>query len=351
MTRRNLFAFACLFAFALTNHPAVGSEAQITGTATYRERIALPPNAVFEAVLQDVSRADAPAVQIGRTTIESPGNPPFEFEIGYDPAAIAPGNTYAVRASVRVDGALRFTSDTTNPVLTQDAGDHVEIIMVAVPEGEPDNAAPDGAMNLRGTVSYGADAALFTDCGSGKVYRISPEGDFAALEHAYLAAGREPGLPIVATFEGRVEEGEGSKASIVVDRFIGVWPDETCAPAPLEVGLTDTYWKLLRIGDIEILPGDGRNEAHMVLSAAEERFSATVGCNQMVGGFSREEDRLAFSQGASTMMACAPPLDAWEFAFGKILATTAHWRIDGTTLELFDASGATLAHFEAVVLD
>ena len=34
----------------------------LEGTAAYRERIALPPDAVFEAVLQDISRADAPAV-------------------------------------------------------------------------------------------------------------------------------------------------------------------------------------------------------------------------------------------------------------------------------------------------
>ena len=33
----------------------------IEGTATYRERMALPPGAVFEATLEDVSRADAPA--------------------------------------------------------------------------------------------------------------------------------------------------------------------------------------------------------------------------------------------------------------------------------------------------
>ena len=36
----------------------------VTGTATYRERMALPANAVFEAVLEDVSKADAPASRL-----------------------------------------------------------------------------------------------------------------------------------------------------------------------------------------------------------------------------------------------------------------------------------------------
>ena len=40
---------------------AAPSESNLTGTATYRERIALPPGAVFEATLEDVTRADAPA--------------------------------------------------------------------------------------------------------------------------------------------------------------------------------------------------------------------------------------------------------------------------------------------------
>ncbi len=31
----------------------------IQGTATYRERMAMPPAAIFEATLEDVSRADA----------------------------------------------------------------------------------------------------------------------------------------------------------------------------------------------------------------------------------------------------------------------------------------------------
>lgn len=103
--------------------------AQVTGTASYRERILLPPSAVFEAVLQDVSRADAPAVEIGRTRIDNPGAPPIAFSIAYDPAAIDPRMTYAVRALIKVDGRLMFTSDTFHPVLTRGAGREVAILM------------------------------------------------------------------------------------------------------------------------------------------------------------------------------------------------------------------------------
>ena len=86
----------------------------LEGTAAYRERIALAPDAVFEAVLQDVSRADAQAEVLGRATIDPAGQPPFRFQIAYD-AAVQSGRRYVVRATVRHQGRLLFTTDRTYP--------------------------------------------------------------------------------------------------------------------------------------------------------------------------------------------------------------------------------------------
>ena len=44
---------------------ADAAEPAVSGLALYRERIALPPTAIFEAILEDVSRADAPAEVLG----------------------------------------------------------------------------------------------------------------------------------------------------------------------------------------------------------------------------------------------------------------------------------------------
>lgn len=114
---------------AATHAETAMAEATVTGTATYRERILLPPSAVFEAMLQDVSRADAPAVEVGRARIENPGAPPIAFSIPFDPAAIDPRMTYAVRTIIKVDGRLMFTSDTITPVLTRGAPSEVAILM------------------------------------------------------------------------------------------------------------------------------------------------------------------------------------------------------------------------------
>ena len=61
---------------------------QIRGTATYSERMALPPKAVFEATLEDVSKADSRGQVLLQVRIENPGNPPIPFQIPYDPSHI-----------------------------------------------------------------------------------------------------------------------------------------------------------------------------------------------------------------------------------------------------------------------
>lgn len=101
----------------------------ITGSALYRERIALPPDAVFEATLEDISRADAPADVLGRTRLEPAGQPPFPFEIGYDPARIKANRRYAVRARVTQADRLLFTTDRIYPVLTRGHGNTVELLL------------------------------------------------------------------------------------------------------------------------------------------------------------------------------------------------------------------------------
>ena len=94
--------------------------AHIKGTATYRERMALPPNAVFEATLEDISRADAPAHIVARVRIEHPGNPPIPFEITYEPSQISSGHRYEVRARIVVARRVLFTTDQHYPAFSTD---------------------------------------------------------------------------------------------------------------------------------------------------------------------------------------------------------------------------------------
>jgi putative lipoprotein len=111
--------------------------AKVTGTVTYRERIALPPTAVIKVQLVDVSRADAPAVVIGEQVIPAEGKQvPFAFEIAYDSTRIEANHSYAVQARIEDDGQLRFINDQRYAVITRGAPIYVEIVLrsVATPQ-------------------------------------------------------------------------------------------------------------------------------------------------------------------------------------------------------------------------
>ncbi len=110
-----------------------GGVAKVTGTVTYRERIALPPTAVIKVQLADVSRADAPAVVLGEQVIPAAGNQvPFTFEITFDPARIVANHTYAVQARIEDDGKLRFISDQHYAVITGGAPITADILLKIV---------------------------------------------------------------------------------------------------------------------------------------------------------------------------------------------------------------------------
>ncbi|WP_428353882.1 YbaY family lipoprotein [Methyloprofundus sp.] len=106
--------------------------ATLTGSAYYRERIALPGNAVFEAVLEDVSLMDIAAVVLGSDSTTPAGQPPFAFAIKYDSTEIKPGHRYNVRAKITVDGKLKFISDTMHPVLKGENQSELLVKMVMV---------------------------------------------------------------------------------------------------------------------------------------------------------------------------------------------------------------------------
>lgn len=91
----------------------------ISGTVSYRERISLPENAVVTVTLEDISLADAPSTVIATQEFTTDGKQvPFAFELSYDNNKIKANHRYNMRATIHVDGKLRFTTDTIKSVIT-----------------------------------------------------------------------------------------------------------------------------------------------------------------------------------------------------------------------------------------
>ena len=112
--------------------------AAVSGTVTYRERIALTPGARLVVELRDVSLQDAAAPLIARQTVENPGQVPIAFRVRYNRDDINSRNTYGIQARIiESDGRLAFTNDTAYDVITRGNPSNVDMLLVLV-EPPPD---------------------------------------------------------------------------------------------------------------------------------------------------------------------------------------------------------------------
>lgn len=234
------------------------------------------------------------------------------------------------------------------------AGDPIEFDLdyTLSSEGTLDQTELEGVF-LLGMMTFLADAAVFQECHSGVRYPIVQDGDYLALERAYLEAQSEPGAPVKVHVEGGLAlrpAMEGlARTSLIVDRFIKVLPGEACDQARSSPSLTDTYWRIDTLMGAPVRPQENPREPHIVLqSGPESRYRATVGCNQIIGRYDTQGDTLTFAGGASTMMACPQPLDALERQLRDILDQTAQVRLEGQTMALLDETGAPIAALTAV---
>jgi copper homeostasis protein (lipoprotein) len=460
-----LVFFGGLLTFLLVQ--AAPEAAQVKGTAAYRERIALTPEAVFEAMLEDVSKDDAPAVVVGSVRIDKPGQVPIRFEIPFDPARIDQSRSYSMRARIIVGQQLLFTTDQTYPVLTGGHGNEVQLLlrMVAAskPASKPAHATPLGTLPasfigelpcadcpgiryhvnlfpdrvfflrttyigraenanfddigswvvssdrntlilkgeheapemfaikdretlrkldvegreiesllnydlrrtknlepleprvaMRGMYRYFADAGLFTECLTRRKWPVAQEKDNAALESAYTKARLTTGEELLVNVEGQVAmrpkmEGQGVQPTVVVERFIGISPGETCGARFSSVPLENTYWKLTRLGGKPVSVAAKQREPHFVLDNKTKRIAGFGGCNRFTGTYQQNVDRLKFGKMAMTFMACPEEMET-ERDFVGALEQVRSWKILGDHLELFDSGGSLLARLEARAL-
>jgi putative lipoprotein len=120
------------------NKPVNGGAAQssVRGSVTYWERMALPPDAVIEVQLFDISLVDCKPIAEEKITLGD-RQVPVPFELKFDPSAIDPKHSYSVSAKITVDGELRFTGEQPSPVLT---GGNPDIVEITVKQPAPQNS-------------------------------------------------------------------------------------------------------------------------------------------------------------------------------------------------------------------
>ncbi|NLX18932.1 MAG: META domain-containing protein [Desulfobulbus sp.] len=433
----------------------------LQGTATYRERIALPDDAVLTVVLQEVTDTDAPPTVLGRTEVAPAGSPPFHFTIAYDDAALQPDGTYTVQAAVthrqqllfaaetiyrpwnshdepltmllvsvpskphaesRVDGVGvlpasyegesvvagnratvhldllpdgryqwrcidsdkavagaadyigRWTLDRNSHLVLRGTND-VPLLLAVVEDGsvlqrlETSEKAvdpPAGArltrlplyrpieprLELTGMFIYMADAAIITLCADGRKLPVAMEGDYRSLEVAYLKTRSQAGEPLLVSLVGLItlrpsmEESLPPQSTLVVKRFINIWPRESCGNTAVDSPLRGTVWKLVRLVGSPVTAVESQAEPELFFAPDALHVSGSGGCNRLSGDFELKGEALRFGHLAMTMKACPEGMDQ-ERSFVEILARVESHRIRGSHLDLLDKEGSVLARLEA----
>lgn len=149
-----------------------GDSAQIRGEITYRERMALPPDTHIRVWLEDVSLADAPAVQLAEQRIESASAVPVPFSLSYDPSVIQPRHRYALRADIRgADGQLLWVTSGFHGILaTNQPKEGLTMVLQSVADTDAAQplAAATVAVEAARTYVYecdGLEAVVHTELG------------------------------------------------------------------------------------------------------------------------------------------------------------------------------------------
>lgn len=346
---------------------------RVEGTATYRERMALPASAVFEAVLEDVSRADAAAEVIARARIEHPGHPPIRFEIIYRPAKIVQNHDYSVRARITDGERIVFTTVQHYPVLTRGNGHEVSLLLSHT-AGNPAASSVPSESSLSVLPATFVGLLPCADC-PGIRYQVNlfPDHTFVSrmiyeernlsLDHHGHWQLTSEGKILVLRGEDRAQEKfavrdvhtlrkldvEGheieSKLNYDVKRTPEFEPIEPQSLTTATASLENTYWKLTSLGDVPVT-AVSQQEPLFVLNSETHRVSGSGGCNRLTGIYELTADHLTFSQMVTTMMSCVERMDT-EKAFLKALTEAKTWKMAGEELELLNDAGNVMARFKA----
>lgn len=120
-----------------------------------------------------------------------------------------------------------------------------------------------------------------------------------------------------------------------------------CAGREDASGLRGYSWKLVSYGPVNN-PTPAVPDARTGLIFGEGgQLSGNVGCNSLGGAYTVRGSQITFEQIVSTMMACSEPLMQQEGAVFSMLSGTVTFKIEGSTLAIYDKGGTNALRFVA----
>jgi len=105
----------------------------VTGTVTYRERMALPADAVVEVWITDIGPGVVAQAILAAATVPAAGRQvPLPFAVSVDPTRVQASRPYGLRAVIKADGQVLFETRDPTSVLTVGAPTTVAVMLTRV---------------------------------------------------------------------------------------------------------------------------------------------------------------------------------------------------------------------------
>lgn len=156
---RLVICVALVLAFTATAPMARARSEALDVTVTYRERIALPPDAALDVQLFDASAGTAGRIASRRVAVTGV---PMTMSLAYDPRLVEDGSRYAVVATLLSAGEAVFRATEWIDGLAADRPDPVDILLTRLPAGDH-AAALRGVSGVRWVVTEIMGEAWSTD--------------------------------------------------------------------------------------------------------------------------------------------------------------------------------------------
>lgn len=210
-----------------TTAPSRPASAVLHGTATYRERIKMPPGADVLVELVDLQAREA---VIAKTRLEDVAGPPYRFALSYDPSRLRAGGLYQVQAELIGPDGERWMQGTT--AVTPPVRAPVDILLqqvtgptVTTEGADSDPRDPWRDAQQRGIAyrAVGNEPGWFVEVDSGDQPGLRATLDYGERS---VDAPRTVGVSSTRGYRGKTADG--------VDVLLRIYP-ETCSDGMSDV--------------------------------------------------------------------------------------------------------------------
>ncbi len=155
LRRASAFAIVVAFLAGALAVPLLAANTSVTGTLTFREKIALTPAAVAIVTIVDTAAAPDAGSVIGQQRIDGPTALPIDFSVLIDADAIDQTHAYALFATI-IDAGSTWENPVGEPVITGGPVKGIDLTLTALPATPP--AAIGGTIVLPEATTLDAQA-------------------------------------------------------------------------------------------------------------------------------------------------------------------------------------------------